>query len=201
MSVLTKVIDVGHSNDLIIVTFGGYANKFGGIPPFEFLNFLKNNFPNTDKQFYIDIHSCCYAKGIAGITNNIKETVDHLSQQIKGYKKAVFVGTSGGGYAAILFGSLLNIDTVIAFIPTTIVRKANVESNYKNLSTVINQTTKYYLYADTKIKDNMDSHHISHCENVAIYPNVVIHKLFDVKLKEMRNSGELLKIFNKHIFD
>lgn len=201
MSMLTKITDIGHSSDLIIITFGGYANKFGGIPPFEFLNFLKKHFDNTDKQFYIDIYSCCYAKGIGGITNNIEETVQHLSEQIKGYKKVVFIGTSAGGYAAILFGSLLNVDVVIGFIPTTIIRKANVECKYKNLSSIVNQTTKYYLYADTKIKDTMSSHHISHCENVAIHPNVVVNKLFDLKLKEMRNSGELLKIFNKHIFD
>jgi len=196
---LTKLKDGGYSNDLLIVCFAGYGKKMGGIPPFEFLNFLRKYFPNTDKQFYIDIHYSCYSKGIAGITNNIEETTQHLSKEIEGYKNVVFVGSSGGGYAAILFGSLLNVNTVIAFIPTTIVRKTDVDPKYKNIRSFINQTTLYHLYGDTKITDIMDCHHISHCENVQIGKNTIIYKKHGIHLKDMRDSGELLRIFKMHI--
>jgi predicted esterase YcpF (UPF0227 family) len=196
---LTKLIDVGHSKDLLIVTFGGHAKKMGGIPPFEFLNFLKKNFPNADKQFYIDINACCYSKGIAGITNNVEETVEYLSNEIKEYKKVVFIGSSGGGYAAILFGSILNIHSVISFIPTTIIRKTNVNPKYKNLRPFINETTLYHLYGDIKITDTMDCHHISHCENIAIGSNTIIYKKNGLDLKKMRDSGELLQLFQRHV--
>ena len=196
---LTKLVDVGHSNDLLIVSFSGHGKKMGGIPPFEFLNFLKKNFPNTDKQFYIDIYSACYSKGIGGISTNIEETVTHLSQQIKGYKKVVFIGSSGGGYAAILFGSLLNVATVITFIPTTIVRRTHVDPKYKNLRSFINNTTMYHLYGDVQITDIMDCHHISHCKNVEIGKNTIVYKKNGINLKNMRDSGELLHIFLCHI--
>ena len=38
---------------------------------------------------------------------------------VKRYKKTVSVGASAGGYAAILFGNLLNFSKVIAFNPQT----------------------------------------------------------------------------------
>jgi predicted esterase YcpF (UPF0227 family) len=196
---LAKYVDGGHSNDLLIVAFGGHAKLMGGIPPFEFLNFLKANFPTADKHFYIDIHSCCYSKGIDKITNNIEETVEYLSNEIKDYKKVVFIGSSGGGYAAILFGSMLNIHSVISFIPTTIIRKTNVDPKYKNLRPFINKTTNFHLYGDIKITDTMDCHHISHCENIAIGPNTIIYKKNGLDLKKMRNSGELLDLFKRHI--
>jgi hypothetical protein len=43
-----------NNNSTIIILFGGAAKKFGGIQPFEFLNFLKKNFAECDKYFYID---------------------------------------------------------------------------------------------------------------------------------------------------
>jgi hypothetical protein len=195
----SRLLDVGYSNELLIIAFGGVAKKFGGIQPFEFLNFLKKHYPNIDKHFYVDQYCACYNEGIKGITNNIEETLTYLRNQIKKYKKIVFVGVSGGGYAAILFGSLLNIDTAIAFIPTTILRKTHANGKYSNLRPFINQTTKYYLYGDVKYKDELDCHHINHCLNIAIYPNVFLTKLYDLDLKDMRDSGYLFEIFNKHI--
>jgi hypothetical protein len=194
-----KLEDVGYSNDLLIVSFGGYARNIGGILPFEFLNFLRIHFPNTDKQFYIDSHACCYSKGLNGISRNIDETVMYLSHQIKKYKKVVFIGKSGGGYAAILFGSLLNISTVIAFIPTTIIRTTKVEPKYKNIRPFINKTTMYYLYGDTKRTDVMDCHHISHCKNVETGPNIIVYEKDGIDLQTMRDSGELFQIFKTHI--
>ena len=38
-------------------------------------------------------------------------------------KKVVFLGNSAGGYAAILFGVLLQVDSVYAFSPPTLLRK------------------------------------------------------------------------------
>ena len=45
----------------------------------------------------------------------------------------------------------------------------------------------------------MDCHHISHCENVEIGKNTIIYKKNGINLKNMRDSGELLKIFKMNI--
>jgi hypothetical protein len=47
--------------------------------------------------------------------------------------------------------------------------------------------------------DKIDCHHISHCENVAIGQNTIVYKKNGIDLKNMRDSGELLELFKRHI--
>jgi hypothetical protein len=49
------VVNENKSRDTAIVCFGGFSMKMGGIPTYNFLNFLSNNFKNADKYFYRDI--------------------------------------------------------------------------------------------------------------------------------------------------
>ena len=114
-----------NGNKTLIVCFGGMVLKFGGILPFEFLNYLSSIYLHVcDLYFLIDANQCWYHKGIKDITNDIDETVLYLNNIIKNgkYEKVIFMGTSAGGYAAILFGSLCNcVNNVISFIPQTII--------------------------------------------------------------------------------
>lgn len=182
--------------ETLIVSFGGHAQKFGGVHPFEFQNFLSTNFPNIDHHFYTDEKMKWYARGIGGLTINIDQSVRHIKSKIKRYKKTYFVGVSSGGYAAILFGSLAKANHVLAFIPQT---KSPCCRKYSDLQNFINKTTNYTLYANISIKDENDIHHASHCERIAHFPNVEVVRLPSVRLREMRNNGELLKIFKKYI--
>ena len=93
-------------SDTLIISFSGLAKQFGGIPQFEFLNFLNKHFTDINKHFYIDNYQVSYHKGINGLSTNIDETIEYLKNEIKNYKNVIFLGNSAGGYAAILFGSL-----------------------------------------------------------------------------------------------
>jgi hypothetical protein len=177
--------------DTLIVSFAGNAKLFGGIPRFEFVNFLKQF--NVSKHFYIDEHNDLYHKGLIG-TTSIDETVTYLKNEIKQYKRVLFLGNSGGGYAAILFGSLLEVTMVLAFVPQTIRRNDIVDEKYRDISHFINNKTKYYIYGDTSIINPLDCHHISHCERISHHPNVFLIKKNGLYLKEMRDSGELFDI-------
>jgi hypothetical protein len=188
-------------SDTLIVSFAGNAKKFGGIDRFEFVQFLEKHFPQLNRQFYIDEKTHVYHKGILGISNNIDETVYYLKNEIEKYKNVIFLGNSAGGYAAILFGSLLNITSVIAFVPQTILRNpSNVDEKYRDISKYINNSTKYYLYGDLSVSNINDPHHISHCERISHFPNIIITKKNRINLKEMRNIGELYQILNTIIF-
>jgi hypothetical protein len=180
------------TSDTLIVSFAGNAKLFGGIPRFEFVQFLKQF--DVSKHFYLDEHSDLYHKGLAGITSSIDETVTYLKNEIKDYKRVLFLGNSGGGYAAILFGSLLEVETVVAFVPQTIRHNDVVDEKYRDSSIFINNKTKYYIYGDTSILNLQDCHHISHCERIAHHPNVFLTKKNGLHLKEMRDSGELFDI-------
>jgi hypothetical protein len=196
-----KIIN-GHKN--LIICFGGLALKFGGILPFEFLNYLSSTYNNVcDLIFYIDINQCWYHKGIKDITNNIDETILYLNNIIKkgNYKKVIFMGTSAGGYASILFGSLCNnVNNVISFIPQTKLKKP-INSKYSNLKNIINKKTKYFLYCDKDITNIDNFHSISHCENIECHKNVKITKKHGCNLKKLRDSGFIKKQLDKILFN
>ena len=181
-----------NGNKNLIICFGGMALQFGGVLPFEFLNYLSSIYKNNcDLLFFIDNHQCWYHKGIKDITNNIDETILYLNNIIKdgNYQKVIFMGTSAGGYGAILFGSMCNnVNHVISFIPQTTIKNP-INLNYSNLKNIINENTKYILYGDKSIQDINDVHHISHCENIECFTNVRIIKNKNCNLKELRDNG------------
>jgi len=188
-----------NGNKNLIICFGGMALQFGGIPPFEFLNYLSSNYTNIcDLIFYIDKDQCWYHKGIKDITNNIEETIIYLNNVIKqyNYEKIIFMGTSAGGYGAILFGSLCNnVNNVISFIPQTMLNNP-IDLNYSNLKNIINKNTKYIIYGDTSIQNKNDSHHIRHCENIDCFSNVKIIKNNGLNIKQLRDNGSIKKIID-----
>jgi hypothetical protein len=192
-----------NGNINLIICFGGMALKFGGILPFEFLNYLYPIYKNDcDLIFFIDNQQCWYHKGIQGITNNIDETTLYLNNIIKKgfYKKIIFMGVSAGGYAAILFGSMCNnVNNVISFIPQTKINNP-INLKYSNLKNVINQKTNYLLYGDTSVKNINDNHHISHCTNIEGVKNVKIIKTNSCNLKQIRDSGFIKKTIDDILF-
>jgi hypothetical protein len=195
--------EIKNNSDILIISFGGRALQFGSILPFEFLNFLEKHYPKSDKIFLIDKQQNSYHNGIEGISSTIDETVLFLNKKIMNYKFVYCLGVSAGGYAAILFGSLLKVTAVIAFIPQSKRNLAKITSfvdeKYADLLPLINPLTKYHLYADIGITDINSSHHKSHCERLSCFDNVTIYKKKSVNLPQMKKSGELLKIFNEII--
>lgn len=186
--------------DTLIVSFAGHDHMFGQIPRFIFVNFFEKHFPTIDRHFYIDTHTCSYHKGIPGISNTIDETATYLKEKIKPYKQVIFLGISSGGYAAILFGSLLGVSKVLAFIPQTIrYVNRNVDEKYRDILPYFNHSTQYHLYADIGIKKEGDMHHASHCERFAIADNVKVIKKQKVDVRTMRDSGELYEILSQLI--
>ena len=187
------------NNTELIISFAGNAVVYGGVPQLEFVNSLNKIYPNCDKLFYLDKTSRFYINGIPTISKSIEETTQYISSKIKDYKKVCFIGTSAGGYASILYGSLLNIDYVLAFIPQTnleirknIFDKDNIK--YINLKNYINNKTKYKLIGNKNITDNNDIHCIQQCDNIKDFENVNIIYKEKVNMREIRDSGELKKL-------
>jgi len=186
----------------LIVCFGGMALVFGKILPFEFLRYLSSIYPDVcDLLFFIDKNQCWYHKGIQGITSDIDETVCYLNDIIKkgNYEKVIFMGTSSGGYAAILFGSLCNVHNVISFIPQTMLTSP-INPKYSDLKSIINEKTKYLLYGNSSHQDKTDIHHICQCENISHFPNVTLLMDETCNLKELRDNGFIKKTIDAILF-
>ena len=187
-----------NNNKKLIVSFGGMALQFGGLLPFEFLNYLSCIYTDCDLLFYIDKNQCWYHKGIKDISTNIDDTILYLNKIIKegNYKKVIFMGTSAGGYASILFGSLCNnVDNVISFIPQTILDNS-INLKYSNLKNIINNNVNYIIFGDISIKNIYNNHHILQCENIECFSNVKIIKYNGVNMKELRDNGSIKKILD-----
>jgi hypothetical protein len=207
------------NSDTLIVSFAGHDKMFYGIPRFEFVKILEKHFPHISRYFYVDTNLKCYLQGIPGITETVEETVEYLKQVIAPYKHVVFLGTSSGGYAATLFGSLLQVHCIVAFTPVTILKKVSRPENekWRDIDPYINNTTIYYIFGDESIKDPEHYHHISQCERITKRPiklldttlepenkaekirekereNVKLVRMNVVDLKQMRDKGMLYRI-------
>jgi pimeloyl-ACP methyl ester carboxylesterase len=108
--------DFSDNEDLVLVAFGGRGNQIG-MPPFEFLNLLSE--VPVGKIFVRDIQQLFYQGGVVGLGQTIEEVATALESLLAGRQKVAFIGNSGGGYAALLFGALLGIEQVMAISPQT----------------------------------------------------------------------------------
>jgi len=103
------------------------------------------------------------------------------------------MGVSAGGYASILFGSLCNINSVIAFIPRTKLINP-IDKKYADLKLIINNQTNYILYGDTEVKDENNNHHISQCNHLDCFKNVEIIYNKGLIMRVLRDNGTIKKI-------
>lgn len=185
-----------------MVSFSGFGigePSMGTIPRFEFVRFLGKHFGAYAQHFYLDDKKCWYHQGIAGLSTNIPETVAYLASVIRPYTDVTFLGSSAGGYAALLFGSLLNVTRVIAFKPQTNLHYlrpmgVDMDTPYADLRPYLNTTTLYYLFGDVTAQDPL--HHVRHCRHVEGPPNVVVNTAYEVDLRKMRDEGHLATILH-----
>lgn len=66
--------------------------------------------------FIRDIFKQWYLAGINSTIDSPLELIEFLKKETKGYK-IITIGSSAGGYASILYGSILNAKKIIAFNP------------------------------------------------------------------------------------
>lgn len=150
------------------------------------------------KHIYLrDIHKQWYLSGINSKINSPEKLCDFLIAETKGYK-VICIGSSAGGYAALLFGSILGA-TVYAFSPRiemlSLDRYSSPEKAplyFRLKGTSLKQymdivpflkasTTPMYCFYPTK--SQLDKIQLSHLNNVSTdnIPNVHIIKFSTTK--------------------
>jgi len=117
-------MEVTSGSPVLVVAFGGINHGIGvGAPPFEFLRSLSAQ--GCDTVFLRDASQAWYQLGIDGVAADVLGLAHWLRQRRRGYKRTVAVGNSMGGYAALLLGSLAELDITIAFSPQTTIAAAD----------------------------------------------------------------------------
>ncbi|MBF2097800.1 MAG: hypothetical protein IGQ88_05410 [Gloeomargaritaceae cyanobacterium C42_A2020_066] len=91
------------------------------MPTFEF--YSSSKVLNENRIFLRDLKQRYYHAGLESVGRDIHEVAYFLKKEIEILKpdRVVFVGCSMGGFAAILFASLVGFGEVIAFCPQTFI--------------------------------------------------------------------------------
>jgi len=134
----------------------------------------RNRFPKARKHIFIrDIQKQWYLGGINSSLDHPDKLVDFLKMETNGFE--IFtIGSSAGGFAAILFGSLLRAKRVYAFnaqlnLYTTLkasnsltdpilfqhLNNENINRFY-DLSLLLNSTTEYFYFQSALSKIDTD---------------------------------------------
>lgn len=207
--------------DKLLVSFGG-INQGLGMPPFEFFKSLEDI--ECDKVFIRDSYQMWYQNGIDSEIHDILKLRDYLKKEILNnkYKKICFLGNSMGGYAAILFGTMLNVDTVISFAPQTFINKKQRYLNFdfrwnKQINNVHKNKNRHKELFDLKnylLKNNnykskiiiyyseqhrLDRLHASRLKNLEKVNLITLTEGGHNAIKYLRDSGELIRIIKNEL--
>lgn len=185
--------ELAADSETLILIFGGIKGAMG-MPTFEFYN--STSILNHHRVFFRDLSQRWYHLGLAGITKDIDQTKDYIRLTIDRIKpkEIIFVGNSMGGYAAILFSSLLNKGRVVVFSPQTFIsplkklKARDFRWKIPTLSTYIHALSKPRYFDLSELlekseRENLIDLHVSsfdrldmlHAENIANFDNVRIH--------------------------
>ena len=126
---ITKQNDIDHaeyvrvdfkSNDLpLVISFAGLGGQF---------NFLRSLDGFAANVIYIkDLKHHWYLTGIPGAGNTVPEITEFLKGKATEFRatRVITLGTSAGGFAALLFGAQIGATSIIAISPQTFMNKWN----------------------------------------------------------------------------
>jgi len=139
-------------NDLCVIYFSSneiyYPNT---LESFEYsilernkYEWKRNKYTKAKKHIFLrDLHKQWYLSGINDTVNNPEKVLDFLRSETIGYR-VITIGSSAGGYAALLFGSMLKCDRIYAF---------NAQLNLRITMKNSNPLTDPILFDKVKEKD------------------------------------------------
>jgi hypothetical protein len=203
----------------LLIAFGGMRGQLG-MPPFEF--FRATQGLAVKKLFVRDLRQAWYHQGIPGHGETIEDAADALRAIVRDNRveRLVVAGNSAGGYAALLFGTLLEADVALCFAPQTVLdagvladwddhrwdeqlrdlaAEGGLDSRFVDLSRALpalaSGRTRFEVYFD----ESFDVDRL-HAERVAGVPGVVLHPLPEGEhgiARDMRESGELDEVLRR----
>lgn len=112
-------MDLDGDSGTLLIAFGGMAGELG-MPPFEFFK-ATGGIP-VKRLFVRDLHQAWYHRGIPGHGATIEDMAAALGALVAAsdVDRLVVAGNSAGGYAALLFGTLLRAEVALCFAPQTV---------------------------------------------------------------------------------
>lgn len=189
-----------------LLSFAGMRQVIG-VPRAEFFKTLSGS-EHYNIIFLKDFNQAWYQCGLFGVTDSVEDTVEYLKNIIpSSTKRLITLGSSSGGFAAILYGCLLGAEKTISFAPQTFLneevfkRFKNIDSKkecianalYKDLNEIAcNSRTIHHVYVGKHNKQDR-----IHIENLEKKDNFIFHYLDTNShnvAKFMKENGDLDKL-------
>lgn len=149
----------------------------------DFFEWYNTRIKKAYKHIFVrDVFKQWYLCGINSNINSQEKLFDFLKKETFGYN-IINVGSSAGGYAAILYGSLLKAEKVLAFNPQfeinsllirssetvnpLVFRLKNIRSNYFDIKNInFDNTIIFYFMSNNSKWDIEQSSHIGNTNNL-----------------------------------
>jgi hypothetical protein len=111
------IIDIRNRNWPLVISFASLGDKF------QFRGLFQDLQVNC--IYFRDLKHNWYLNGVPGAGASVSEISNFLSNQMQlhAFTRVISIGASAGGFAALLFGSLMRVDQILAFSPQTFVDK------------------------------------------------------------------------------
>jgi pimeloyl-ACP methyl ester carboxylesterase len=112
------VLDMGGRSQTLLIAFGGLRGRMG-VLPFEF--FRATGRLHVKRLFVRDLRQAWYHRGMPEHGTTLMDVARALEAVLarQRVERLVVAGNSAGGYAALVFGTLLGADTALCFAPQT----------------------------------------------------------------------------------
>lgn len=106
---------------VLCIVFSGLRRSPGEVPGFAFRRIMAD-LP-AKRLFVRDFKKAWYLRGLHTLTRGVPDTVEFFKNEMRDIaaQRVVMVGHSLGGFAAMLYGALLGVDSVHAFSPQTFI--------------------------------------------------------------------------------
>lgn len=146
----------------LVICFSGFKQNVAGIQPFEFFNTFSDC--NAQTLFLKDPSKTWFLSGIPGFGDSVDMVVDNILKLKKQFniERIVTIGGSSGGFASLLYGSILGADRAVALMPQTFVdpvlrKDKNITIYEKNVNDL------YRLAPDSAVKHGDIKKNIMSC--------------------------------------
>jgi hypothetical protein len=203
----------------LLLAFGGMVGRIG-IPPFEFFS-LTEGIP-VKRLFVRDPSQAWYHRGIPGHGSTLLELAQSLKRRLarERVERLIVAGNSAGGYAALVFGTLLGADIALCFAPQTVLdlnvlatmgdhrwddrlteqtAAGAIDARFTDLTSVLSEARRarsaYRIYFDTTLRpDRLHAERLSGLQGVRLYRfGQGSHSI----ARALRDSGALRRVLRQ----
>lgn len=183
------------NSNILYLSFANFNETYK--TQFDFYNVLNNE---GYKKFFVRDLSCTwYFNGLNGISNSIETTLNFIKKgiQISKATEVRVIGKGNGGFAALLFGTLLNADNIMVYNPVTYITPKLLKSNNpKRQNKLKRMNGNRYLDLQNLEKSSsiIQIFYTTNNKNILHVENIKNNKNLNIHTEKVTNISEFNKI-------